>query len=155
MTTTVLGHDTIRLERSYPHPPTSVFNAYADIDRRSQWSAPSDDEEVVFDSHDFRVGGVDEFRCGLKGHMYFAGTTRYEHVVEDALIVYTERLVTTDGKLQAMSLVTWSIKPDGTGSHLTIVDQVTSVDGDGPIDGSRHGYAAMLEQLATFLDSRP
>ena len=154
MSITALDHDTIRLERSYPHPPSSVFDAYADVDRRAQWSAPSDDEDVVFEAHDFRVGGVDEFRCGLKGQLHFVGTTRYEHLVEDELIVYTERLSTTDGTLQAMSLVTWSIAPDGTGSRLTIVDQVTSVDGEGPIEGSRAGYAAMLDQLATYLDRR-
>jgi len=153
MTTTyVLDHDTIRLEHSYAQPPSAVFRAYADIDLRSQWSAPSDEEEVVFDAHDFRVGGVDEYRCGLKGQMSFSGTTRYEHIVDDEVIVYTERLVTTAGALQAMSLVTWRVVADGPGSRLSIVDQVTSVDGEGPITGSRHGYAAMLEQLAYFLD---
>jgi uncharacterized protein YndB with AHSA1/START domain len=152
--TAVLGHDTIQLERSYSQPPSAVFRAYSDIDLRSEWSAPSDEEEVVFDAHDFRVGGVDQYRCGLKGQMSFAGTTRYEHIVDGELIVYTERLVTIEGALQAMSLVTWSVQPEGTGSRLTIVDQVASVDGDGPITGSRHGYAAMLEQLGIFLDSR-
>ena len=35
--------------------------------------------------------------------------------------------------------------------RLTIVDQVTSFAGDGPIEGSRHGYGAMLDQLERHL----
>lgn len=63
--------------------------------------------------------------------------------------------MSTDGTLQAMSLVTWNVRPDQQGSRLTIVDQVTSVDGDGPIEGSRVGYTAMLGQLANHLDNLP
>lgn len=148
------SHDTIRLEREYPHPPAAVFRAYADIERRELWSAPSDEEEVVFDEHEFRVGGIDRFRCGLKGELNFAGITRYEHIVDDELIVFTERLVTTDGRLQAISLVTWSIAAVEGGCRLTIVDQIMSTAGVGPIEGSRAGYTAMLEQLARHLDSR-
>ncbi len=141
-------HDTLRFERTLAQPPHVVFAAYADIDQRVIWSAPSFDEIVVFESHDFTVGGVDHFICGLKDSPGFAGTTRYEHIVDGELIVFTERLVTTDGELLAMSLVTWSVTlDDKSGTVLTITDQVTSAAGDGPIDGSRHGYAAMLDQL--------
>ena len=155
MTTSVLDHDTIRLERCYPHLPSKVFAAYADIDRRALWSAPSPQEDVIFDTHNFRVGGIDEFRCGLKGQLQFAGVTRYEQIVPDELIIYTERLVATDGALQAVSLVTWSITSEPGGSRLMIIDQVASVTGDGIITGSRDGYAAMLDQLADHLDHHP
>jgi uncharacterized protein YndB with AHSA1/START domain len=152
MTSTVLRHDTIRLERVYPHPPSALFRAYADIERRIAWSAPSADEEVVFDAHDFQVGGIDRFRCGRKGQLDFSGTTRYEQIVADELIVYTERLSGADGALEAVSLVTWQIEAVDGGTRLTLVDQVTSVAGDGPIEGSRHGHTAVLGQLGSFLD---
>ena len=152
MTLTSLRHDTIRLERTYPHPPSALFSAYADIERRIGWSAPSADEEVVFDEHDFRVGGTDRFRCGLKGQLDLSGTTRYEQIVDDELILYTERLSGRDGVLEAVSLVTWQIEAVDGGTKLTLVDQVTSLAGDGPIEGSRHGHAAVLEQLGAFLD---
>lgn len=152
MTSAALRHDTIRLERTYPHRPSALFRAYADIERRIGWSAPSVEEEVVFDEHDFRVGGTDRFRCGRKGQLDFAGTTRYEQIVDDELIVYTERLSGGDGTLEAVSLVTWQIEAVDGGAKLTLVDQVTSLAGDGPIEGSRHGHAAVLEQLGAFLD---
>ena len=133
-----------------------MFAAYAEIDQRVIWSAPSDDEIVIFESHDFAVGGVDHFICGRKESPSFAGTTRYEHIVDGEVIVFTERLVTTAGDLLAMSLVTWAVTPDdGGGTVLTITDQVTSAAGDGPIVGSRHGYAAMLDQLDAHLSTLP
>lgn len=152
---TQIVHDTLRFERSFTRPPDIVFAAYADVDQRVVWSAPSDDEIVIFESHDFTVGGVDTFICGLKESPSFAGTTRYEHIVDDDVIVFAERLVTTDGDLLAMSLVTWAVADNGSGGTvLTITDQVTSASGDGPIEGSRHGYTAMLDQLDAFLTQR-
>lgn len=149
---TPIVHDTIRFERTLAQPPHVVFAAYADIDQRVIWSAPSDDEIVIFESHDFAVGGVDHFICGRKESPSFAGTTRYEHIVDDETIVFSERLVTTVGDLLAMSLVTWAVTPDGGGGTvLNITDQVTSAAGDGPIAGSRHGYTAMLDHLDAHL----
>jgi uncharacterized protein YndB with AHSA1/START domain len=148
-------HDTLRFERTLDHPPDVVFAAYADIEQRIVWSAPSADEIVIFESHDFAVGGVDHFICGPKESPTFGGTTRYEHIVDDEVIVFSERLVTTDGDLLAMSLVTWVIAPnDAGGTVLTVTDQVTSAAGDGPIEGSLHGYNAILDHLAAHLSTR-
>lgn len=151
--TTALAHDTIRLERELPHSPARVFAAYADIDERVAWSAPTDDEIVIFESHDFRVGGTDRFICGPREAPTFAGTTRYEHIEPDRLLVFTERLVTTEEVLLAISLASWQFDAMDDGCRLTIIDQVTSVAGDGPIEGSRHGYGAILDQLARHLGS--
>ena len=154
--TTDIVHDTLTFERHLPHQPSAVFAAYADVDQRVVWSAPSADEVVIFESEDFRVGGIDRFICGLKESPSFAGTTRYEHIVDNDTIVFTERLVTTDGDLLAMSLVTWVVAAhDDDGTVLTITDQVTSASGAGPIDGSRDGYTAMLDQLDAHLADLP
>lgn len=148
-------HDTLRFVRHLDHSPKAVFDAYADVNQRTVWSAPSDDEIVIFETHDFSVGGVDRFVCGLEEAPSFVGTTRYEAIVDGEVIVFTERLTNLDDDLLAVSLVTWSVEADGGGSLLTIIDQVTSVAGDGPIDGSRHGYSAMLDQLDAHLARTP
>ncbi len=150
---TVVVHDTIHLERDLPHSAEAVFRAYADVDERSRWSAPSDDEVIIFSSHDFRVGGVDHFLCGHRTDPSFAGTTRYEHI-DDTHIVFTERLVDGSEQLLAVSLVTWAITPIGSGCRLLVTDQVASVAGQGPIDGSRDGYSAILDRLASHLAER-
>ncbi len=149
--TTDLAHDTLTFERHFPHPPAAVFEAYADIDQRVAWSAPSEDEVVIFESADFTVGGTDRFLCGLKDAPSFAGTTSYHAIIDGETIVFTEHLTNLDDDLMAVSLVTWSVTSDGDGSKLIIVDQVTSVAGRGPIDGSRQGYAAILDQLDRHL----
>ncbi len=149
-----LAHDTLRFERRFDHPPRVVFDAYADVDQRTVWSAPSDDEIVIFEDHDFSVGGVDRFICGPKASPSFAGVTTYHAIVDGETIVFTERLTNLDDDLSAVSLVTWAVTADGDGSLLTIIDQITSIVGDGPIHGSRHGYNAMLDQLTKHLDTR-
>ena len=151
--TDTVMHDTIRLERQFDHPPSAVFGAYADVDQRVAWTAPSDDEIVIFEAGDFRVGGLDQFLCGPRDAPDFVGTTRYDHIIDNELIVFTERLAHGD-QLLAMSLVTWALTPNGTGTTLVVTDQVTSLAGQGPIDGSRDGYAAILERLTNHLASQ-
>lgn len=132
-------------------------DAYADIDQRTIWSAPSADEVVIFERHDFTEGGVDTFTCGLKESPHFVGTTRYEAIVDGEMIVFTERLTSIDRALLAISLVTWSIAAERDGAILTVIDQVTSVAGTGPIEGSIAGYGAMLrsgEQCADVIVAR-
>ena len=148
--TTTVVHDTIRLERQLRHPPSAVFAAYADVDQRVAWTAPSDDEVVIFEAADFRVGGLDQFLCGPRNAPDFVGTTRYDHIIDDELIVFTERLAYGD-QLLAMSLVTWELTPSAAGTTLVVTDQVTSLAGLGPIEGSREGYAAILDRLVTHL----
>ncbi len=150
--TTNVAHDTLTFERRFHHPPSAVFDAYADINQRVAWSAPSDDEVVIFETHDFAVGGTDRFTCGPKDAPSFTGTTRYHSIIDGETIVFTERITNLDDALLAVSLVTWTVSPDGSDSKLVIIDQVASVAGAGPIDGSRHGYAAMLDQLERHLD---
>ena len=152
-TDTVL-HETIRLERQLQHPPAAVFAAYADVEQRVAWTAPSDEEIVIFESDDFSVGGVDRFLCGPRDAPDFVGTTRYEDIVDSERIVFTERLSHGD-ELLAMSLITWSLTPSKTGTTLVVTDQVASLAGQGPIDGSREGYTAILDRLAAHLASTP
>lgn len=143
-------HDTIRLERQLDHPPPAVFAAYADVEQRAAWSAPSDDEIVIFEVDDFRVGGLDQFLCGPRAAPEFVGTTRYEHIIDNELIVFTERLV-HGNQLLAMSLITWVLTPCGTGTTVVLTDQVTSLAGQGPLDGSSDGYSAILDRLTNHL----
>lgn len=147
---TAIVHDTIRLERDLPHPPEVVFDAYADIDRRTSWSVPSDDEVMIYESADFTIGGTDHFICGPRDHPNFAGTTRYHHIDESS-IVFTEHLTDDQSTLLAVSLVTWHTSTTPTGCRLVVTDQVTSTAGQGPIDGSRAGYAAVLDRLVQHL----
>ena len=153
VSTAEVVHDTIVLERHLAHPPEVVLEAYADLDQRVAWSVPSDDEVIIYESADFTVGGTDRFLCGPREQPNFAGTTEYHHI-DGSSFVFTERLVDDSKALLAVSLVTWQINATPTGCTLVVTDQVTSTAGQGPIDGSRDGYGAVLDNLVRMLDAR-
>ncbi|MGB5759862.1 MAG: SRPBCC domain-containing protein [Acidimicrobiales bacterium] len=144
---------TIRVERSLDHRPRMVFDAYADIDQRTQWMAPPDDL-ISFESHDFRAGASDHFVRPSQGKRSFSGTTRYEHIVDDEHIVFTERLTAANDQLLAISLVSWFLVPSGPGTLLTITDHTASVVGSRPIEGARYRYEVMVDRLARHLAGR-
>lgn len=150
--TIAIVHDTIRLERDLPHSPQAVFDAYADIGQRTTWSVPSDDEVIIYESADFTVGGTDRFMCGARTNPNFVGTTYYHHIDESS-IVFTEHLTDDNETLLAVSLVTWHMTSTPSGCRLVVTDQVTSTAGQGPIDGSRDGYAAVLDKLVQHLQT--
>lgn len=140
----------IRLERNLDHRPGLVFDAYADVDQRVRWSSPPD-EVVEYTSDEFRVGGTDQYLRNRRDHPSVAGTTCYEQIVDERRIVFTERLLSADGLLLALSLVTWTLAPAGSGALLVITDQTTSVVGSGPIEGCRHCYDETLDRLTRHL----
>ncbi|MBN9159930.1 MAG: hypothetical protein BGO98_18960 [Myxococcales bacterium 68-20] len=149
-----MKHETLVFERRFRSSPRAVFAAYADVEARARWSAPSDATAVVYSVSDFRVDGVDRFRCGDKTNLQFEGTVRYADIVENERIVYSEVISTTDMKL-SVSLVTWEIVPDQTGSRLVVTDQIASFVGDDMIAGSRVGMNAALDNLVALLERAP
>ena len=141
---------TIRVERSLDHRPHRVFDAYADIDQRTQWMAPPDDL-ISFESHHFRTGASDHFVRASQGKRGSLVTTRYEHIVDNEHIVFTERLTAANDQLLAISLVSWFLAPSEPGTLLTITDHTASVVGSRPIEGARHRYEVMVDRLARYL----
>mgnify|MGYP001140740641 CR=1 FL=1 len=83
-----MKHETLVFERRFRSSPRAVFAAYADVEARARWSAPSDATAVVYSVSDFRVDGVDRFRCGDKTNLQFTW-----EIVPDQT---ASRLVVTD-----------------------------------------------------------
>jgi len=137
-------------ERKFEQSPEVIFDAYADIDQRAQWCRHFD-EVVLFDSHDFQVGGTDHFVRRTPEHPKVAGTVRYEHIEDNERIVFTERDVDSHGRLRTISVVTWTFLPSGTGTLLAITDQTTSIVGSRPIEGRAYEYEVMLDRLTQHL----
>ena len=57
----------ITMERIYNATPARVFAAWSNAKARERWGRPNDEEIIVYDQADFRVGGEDVSRCGPKG----------------------------------------------------------------------------------------
>ncbi len=140
-----------RVGRDLTCRPGQVFDAYADLEQRLQWSEPGG-ETVVYGADDFRVGGTDHFVRGSAGSS-LVGTIHYEQILDGERIVFIQRLRDVADDLLSISVVTWDIAETATGAHLDITDQATSVHGSGPIEGTRYGYDLMLDRLEKHLHS--
>ena len=146
----MVHQDTIRLERDFPVPPNRVFDAYADPRKRVRWVVPSPAEVLVYSSTDFSVGGSDEYICGPRSDPAYTGTTRYEHIETDAVIVCHERLH-HDGTLLSLATISWTFDRVPEGTRLTLVDQVTAIDSARLVTGHRIGHTNALTNLTAFL----
>lgn len=149
-----LRHATLTFERHVPAPVAAVFAAYADAEARAAWGAPSDTAVILYDAADFRVGGVDRFRCGPRTDPKIHGTTWYNDIVVDRRIVSTER-IEMDGAPLAVSLSTAAFAPAGEGAtRLTVVVQLVSFVGEDMIRGHETGNNGSLDSLVRHFAAR-
>jgi uncharacterized protein YndB with AHSA1/START domain len=145
-----LHHATLTFERLVPASLERVFHALSDVKARADWGAPSDTAVILYDASDFRIGGVDRYRCGSRANPNVRGTTWYVDIIADKRIVSAER-VEMDGNLLACSLATtefFSTAAGETRVHVTV--QVVSFVGNAMIDGHRTGHNGSLDNLVRY-----
>lgn len=141
-----LMHDTFVLERDFAVPPSAVFAAYRDPAQRVRWVAPPGHGLELLQSQ-FEIGGTDRYVCGPGGDLRLQGTLHYLDIADDARIIFAERIAEGERPL-SMSLVSWTFEPVDTGTHVTVLTQVTSLVGEDMLAGSRGGRSIVLENLA-------
>ncbi len=139
--------ETIVMERAYRASPARVFSAWGDVEARKRWGRPSPDVIIVYDKADFRVGGLDDSRCGTPDDLRFRAVVRYLEITPDRRIIFAEH-VTEAGVARAASLITVDFTPDGAGTRLTLTLQVSSIDGPEMLQGYRQGWEPALDNLA-------
>jgi uncharacterized protein YndB with AHSA1/START domain len=145
-------HATLAFERVIPATSDRVFTAYADVDERKKWGAPSDNTALIYDHADFREGGKDVFRCGPKSNPDIHGTTRYLDIVVNRRIVSTETIA-VDGRRLCASLTTLEFDPDGDHTKLKSTIQLVSFIGQDMVKGHENGTNASLTNLANFFSN--
>jgi uncharacterized protein YndB with AHSA1/START domain len=146
-------HATLIFERIIPATADQVFAAYADVDKRKKWGAPSDKTALIYDQADFREGGEDAFRCGSKSNPNIHGATRYLDVVANRRIVSTET-VSVDGRRLCVSLSTLELNPDGDHTKLKSTIQLISFVGQDMVRGHENGTNASLDNLVNFFSNQ-
>ena len=146
-------HATLAFERMIPAPCNQVFAAYADVDKRKKWGAPSDNTALIYDQADFREGGEDAFRCGSRSSPNIHGATRYLDVVANRRIVSTET-VSVDGRRLCVSLSTLEFNPDGDHTKLKSTIQLISFVGQDIVRGHENGTNASLDNLVSFFSNQ-
>ncbi len=150
MKPTEIIYDTLHFERLIPAPVGRLFSAFADPRERAKWSAPSETAAFFYEEEDFRVGGVDRFRCGSKENPQYEGETRYLAIEDGALIACSE-IVRAGGTRLFASLNTTRFEPREGGARLVHAVQIASFAGTDMIDGTRIGTNAAFDNLAALL----
>lgn len=139
--------DTVVMERTYRASPARVFAAWSNIEARKRWGRPSPDVIIVYDRADFRVGGVDDSRCGTPDDLRFRAVVRYMEITQDRRIIFAEH-VSESGVSRAASLITVDFEAEGASTRLTLTLQISSIDGPEMLEGYRQGWEPSLDNLA-------
>lgn len=146
-----ITHETVLIERAFEATSVQIFAAYANLEVRKRWAVPSG-YELEFLQADFTVSGLDVFRFGENCNLHFKGNTRYEEIVPDQLIVFSENIYHVD-VLYFVSLNTLELVADGAKCNLYLTLQIASFQGLGMIKDTHQGWIAMLDNLAIELEN--
>ncbi|HEX5183340.1 MAG TPA: SRPBCC domain-containing protein [Allosphingosinicella sp.] len=141
-----LKHETLILERICVAPVERVFAAFADPVERANWGTPSETAAFIYDKVDFREGGSDVFRCGDRSNPQYRGVTTYHDIVPDERIISSE-VVETEGRKLLISMATTALQAEGSGTRVIVTVQLTSLAGEGMLNGAKFGHNASLDNL--------
>ena len=142
-------HGTLIFERLVPASVQTVFHAFADPIQRAEWGAPSDTAVLLYDSADFRPGGVDRFRCGSRNNPNVNGTTWYLQIIENSRIVSAE-MIEMEGRPLSASLTTLELWPEGESTQLRSTSQVVSFVGSEMLKNYQIGNDGALDNLVRY-----
>jgi uncharacterized protein YndB with AHSA1/START domain len=154
MTTAVkssLARDAIVLEKTYRASPDRVFRAWEDVKARARWSKPFPEMDLVFDRHDFRIGGTDIYRCGLNGHFNWAAEIQYLDIVRDKRLIYSERMAEDDTP-QSAALITVEIFAKGKETLQIVTVDILTLDGSNLLEGYAGSWNTVLDNSAAELE---
>jgi uncharacterized protein YndB with AHSA1/START domain len=135
----------LTLKRRLNAPPQKVYAAWTDPEKILRWFGP-DSGHVNDAVTDVRVGGRYAMTFTTEDGERHHVSGVYREVAPNEKLVFTWAWRTMP---ERESLVTMEIKPDGTGSLLTLIHEQFF---DEPArDRHRNGWSASLDKLANFL----
>ena len=148
-------HSTFVIERSYPKPPETVFDAFADPAKKRRWFGDSNHLDVEEYEMDFRVGGAELIRYRFKEGTPFPGVALVNEgchldIVQNRRVV-TASAMSLGGKRISAALVTIELLPTDQGTDLICTHQAAFFEGsDGP-QIREMGWRRLFEKLAKEL----
>lgn len=147
MPTPNTAHATFTLERRYPASPDHVFAAWANPSAKKRWFAGEDAEHSL----DFRVGGTEVTRGKNPEGDPLTAESIYRDIVPNERIVFGTTLSVAD-TLATVSITTVEFATDGAGTHLTLTEQDTFLDGHEQPEWRQQGTRHQLDALAKLFE---
>ena len=142
-------HKTIKIKKVMKALPNKVFKALSNPQKKEIWSSPNGDE-MLFLNSDFKVGGVETFKCGPEGALDFRGSIYYLDIIKNERIVYSETVYYKKDKL-AIALITTELKKNNSFTIVNMTIQVISYCGEKMLKGYESGYKSSLNSLSKYL----
>jgi uncharacterized protein YndB with AHSA1/START domain len=146
-----IARDTIVLERTYRVSPDRVFHAWDDVDARARWGKPWPEMDLVYDRRDFRVGGMDIYRCGLNGDFNWIAEVQYLDIVRDKRLIYSERMA-EDGKPQSTAMIAVEFFAEGKETLQIVTIDILTLDGSNMLEGYAGSWGSVLDNIAAELE---
>lgn len=143
---TSIAHATIVMERTYNASPTRVFNAWADVEARKRWSAPTPAITILYEEADFREGGRDISRCIEAGNADYVAQVLYLDIQRNRRIVFAEDVSHGEARVSA-ALISVELEARGAATRLLLTMQIASFDGAEMERGYHFGWSAALDNL--------
>jgi len=142
-------HKTIKLKTVIKALPNKVFTALSNTQKKEIWSAPVGNK-LFFLKSDFKVGGVETFKCGPEGALDLRGSIYYLDIIKNERIVYSETVYYKKDKL-ATALITTEMIKNNSFTIVNMTIQVISYCGEKMLKGYESGYKSSLNNLSKYL----
>lgn len=155
-------HSSFTIIRDYPYSPAAVFRAFSDPARRRRWFAEGDDYIAGSHELDFRVGGSETAASRVNTPHFqseeIRNRTYFLDIVEDERIISAYSMSNVGVPFSA-SLQMITLENTGGGTRLTLVEQVTFLEGADGLELRRAGteqlLARLLRELASHASREP
>ncbi len=145
-----VSYDTFVIERTYGAPPSRVFRAFAEPERKATWFAGSIEALGTSYELDFRVGGTESNVGGPPGGVLYRYLADYRDIVVDERIVYTYEMYAGDDRI-SVAVATVELRSDGEQTTVVLTEQGVFLDGLDNVEQREGGTRGLLEGLAAYL----
>ena len=145
MVTATAVKPSLTIKRRFNAPPAKVFSAWTDPEKVRRWMGPGEVKVLQVESHP-RTGG--RYRWVMQspdGEKHDVSGV-YREVIPNQKLVFTWAWKSTP---ERESLVTVDIKPDGTGSLMTLTHE--QFFDDEARDRHQQGWNGAMDKLEKYL----
>jgi uncharacterized protein YndB with AHSA1/START domain len=137
----------LTLKRRLHAPPAKVWAAWTDPEKIAHWFGPAQTKDgSVHAELDVRVGGRFRVSFSTEDGEYHEVGGLYREVVTNEKLIFSWAWHSTP---ERESLVTVSLKPDGTGTLLTLHHE--QLFDQAAADGHKNGWTGSLDKLEHYV----
>jgi len=145
-------HATFTIERTFAHPVSRVFAAFADPGAKRAWFVGPEGFESTEHELDFRVGGTEHLSTGMPDGRTVTFDAQYRDIVDDDRIIYAYDM-TLGGRRISVSLASLEFHAVDGGTRLVVTEHGIYLDSLDEGGERERGTRELLDQLGRSLDA--